>query len=270
MEKEPSARLYYMGIDGQEGSAYHWKGDEIGEGEMTATSIKQQRLDFKLQFIQPWESNAKGYLQVEPQNGGLTKVTWQLERKGSIPFNVFSFLMEHFIGKDFESGLENLKSYTEQNPNLPVSIQDIVEKNFESNWYASIRKKIPFSEIQKFSTEAYAQLASACGHRMQSTATCIYYDWDPQSGFADMAPSFAVSGDEPVPNAEMVHIPASKSLQLLYKGSYAGLGKAHEMMGQYVAKKGVSLSYVLEEYLSGPANEPDSNKWRTNVVYILK
>ncbi len=34
---------------------------------------------------------------------------------------------------------------------------------------------------------------------------------------------------------------------------------------------GVTLNtYVLEEYVNGPAQEPDTAKWVTNVVYLVK
>jgi hypothetical protein len=51
--QEPNVKLVYLGDDGQVNSGYHWKGDDLGEGEMINTGIRNDQLDFRLQFIKP-------------------------------------------------------------------------------------------------------------------------------------------------------------------------------------------------------------------------
>lgn len=268
--KEPNVKMLYLGADGQIGSSYHWKGDELGEGEMSNVGISNNKLNYNLHFITPWEGKADGILLTEDLGNGSTKVTWKMVNHGTFPFNSLNYFMEKIIGKDFEDGLALLKKYAEANKVIPLSANDIEEKEFAATQYATMRKKIPFSEMQAFSTEAFGKLAAATQNTMIGTATTIYYDWDDKNQMTDMAPAFPVSAAATSPDIVMVNIPVSKSCQLAYKGGYAGLGKAHEIMGQYIAQKGIQLSYVIEQYQAGPANEPDSNNWVTNVVYIIK
>lgn len=268
--KEPTLKMLYLGADGQLGSSYQWKGDEMGEGEMSNVGISNNKLDYNLHFITPWEGKADGSLITEDLGNGSTKVTWKMINHGTFPLNSLNYFMEKIIGKDFEDGLALLKKYAEANKVIPMSVNDIEEKEFPATNFASMRKKIPFSEMQAFSTEAFGKLAAVTQNTIVGTASTIYYDWDDKNQMTDMAPAFPVSAAATTPGIIMVNIPVSRSCQIAYKGGYAGLGQAHEIMGQYIAQKGIQLSYVIEQYQAGPANEPDSNKWVTNIVYVLK
>lgn len=268
--REPNVKLIYLGEDGQINSAYHWKGDDLGEGEMTNTGIKDNQLDFRLQFIKPWEGNADGFIKTEDNGDGTVKVTWNMISHGSFPMNALNYFTEKVVGNDFEEGLKLLKAYAEAHPTVALSQNDIVEKEFPATTFASLRKKISFSEMEQFSREAFAQLSVGLAEHINSAATTIYYDWDEKNMITDMAPAFAIKSTESVKGFEIVNIPTSNSCQINYKGGYSGIGKSHEIMGQYIAEKGKKLSYVIEQYLVGPANEIDSNKWVTNIIYLLK
>jgi effector-binding domain-containing protein len=270
VDKEPNIKISYLGLDGQFGSSFQWKSDDLGEGEVSNTGVFNNRLDYNVQFISPWESNADGSFITEDLGNNNSKVTWKMVKHGTFPFNAFNYFIEKIIGKDFENGLSLLKKYAESNQTIALSVHDIVEKEFPATQLATIRKKIPFSEMQAFSSEAFQKLAKLNQNKILGAASTIYYDWDDQNQMTDMAPAFPVSAASNSPEIIMVHIPATKSCQLAVKGSYVGLGRAHEIMGQYIAEKGIQLSYVIEQYQLGPANEADSNKWLTNVVYLIK
>ena len=270
VDKEPNVKLLYLGSDGQIGSSFQWKGDDLGEGEISNMSISNNRLDYHVHFLTPWESKADGSLITEDLGNDITKVSWKMVKHGTFPFNAFNYFVDKIIRKDFENGLSLLKNYAENNQIIPLSVYDIVEKEFPATQLATIRKKIPFNEMQAFSTEAFQKLAMLHQKIIMGAASTIYYDWDDKNQMTDMAPAFPVSAATTSPDVIMVNIPATKSCQIAYKGSYAGLGRAHEIMGQYIAEKGIQLSYVLEQYQSGPANEADSNKWLTNVIYLIK
>jgi effector-binding domain-containing protein len=270
VDKEPNVKIIYLGSDGQLGSSFQWKGDDLGEGEISNMGIINHRLDYAVHFLNPWESKADGSFITEDLGNNSSRVTWKMVKHGTFPFNAFNYFIDIIIGKDFENGLSLLKQYAENNPTIPLSVHDIVEKEFPATQLATIRKKIPFSEMQAFSTEAFQKLANLNQKTIMGAASTIYYDWDDQKQMTDMAPAFPVSTATASPDVVMVNIPATKSYQIAFKGSYTGLGRAHEIMGQYIAEKGIQLSYVLEQYQSGPANEADSNKWLTNVIYLIK
>lgn len=267
--KDPSVKLSYKGVDGQVGSSYRWLSDDSGDGEMTSTKVDNGELGYALLFIKPWEGHADGSLKTEDLGNGETKVTWTMISHNSFPMRAMGFLLEKFVGNDFETGLGLLKKYVETHPS-GLKMSDVVEKEFPAQTYASIRKTVSFNEIQQFSTDAFTQLAAAAGDRMSGTAATFYYTWNDTTHTTDMAPAFPVRGAEPVKGAVMVSIPQSHVCMIAYKGGYSGLGKAHEILGQYVAQKAKKINTVLEEYISGPANEADSNKWVTNINYIVE
>lgn len=268
--KEPTMKMLYLGQDGQVGSSYRWKGDEMGEGEMSNVGINNNQLNYNLKFIKPWEGLAEGSLVAEDMGNGTTMVKWSMINHGTFPFNALNFFMERIIGNDFEEGLSLLKKYTESNPFISMSANDIEEKDFAPATYATIRKKVTFNEMQDFSSKAFEQLSMLTKERMIGTATTFYYDWDEKNQITDMAPAFAIKGSEPIKEATMVSLAASKTCQIVCKGAYSNIGKAHELLGKYISEKGKKLNVVLEEYVSGPANEADSNKWITNIIYLVE
>lgn len=268
--KEPTMKLTYVGIDGQKGSSYSWIGDEMGEGEMKNTNVTYKQLDYNLHFIKPWEGLAEGYLSAQDQSNGTTKVSWHMVNHGSFPMNALNYFVEKIIGNDFEEGLELLKNYAEAHPQVALSKLNVEEKEYPATLLASIRKKIPFTEMQHFSIEAFSSLSKAAAERISGPASTVYYVWDEKTQTTDMAPAFAVSGTEPIKGVDMVNIPRSISCTILYKGGYGNLSKAHEVLNQYILEKGRRLNLILEEYIVGPATESDSTKWVTNVVYLVK
>jgi hypothetical protein len=268
--KEPSVKITYKGDDGAAGSSYHWLGDETGEGEMSSTQINNGQMNFDLKFIKPWSGKAEGFLKTEVLASGETKVTWNMINHGSFPLNAMNYFMEKIIGSDFENGLDLMKKFVEANPVAGLSMANVQEKEFTSQTYATMRKTLPWLEMQQFSTTAFKQLAEAIGDRMNGTASTFYYTWNDTTQTTDMAPAYPVKGSEPVKGAIMVDIPQTHCCMIVYHGGYAGLGKAHEILGQYINQKSRKLNYVLEEYVSGPFNEPDSTKWVTNINYLVE
>jgi effector-binding domain-containing protein len=62
-----------------------------------------------------------------------------------------------------------------------------------------------------------------------------------------------------------------KALQLAYFGSYDKTGEAHYAMGDYIKDNNLELNgAVIEEFITDPANEPDTSKWQTNIYYMIK
>jgi hypothetical protein len=78
-------------------------------------SAPSSKITIKLDFIKPFEGHDTTVYTLEPQ-GDSTKVTWTMS--GPMPFvsKVMCVFvsMDSMIGKDFESGLANLKSLAEK------------------------------------------------------------------------------------------------------------------------------------------------------------
>ena len=115
--KDPAMQRTYSGSAQGKGAVYEWDGNRnIGKGRMEITEVSPpSRIVIKLDFIKPFEAHNTAEFRLEPK-GASTKVTWAIH--GPSPF--FSKVMGPFlsmdkmIGKEFETGLANLKSLTEK------------------------------------------------------------------------------------------------------------------------------------------------------------
>lgn len=115
-KKDPNMEKKFTGTDGEVGAVSHWKGNkDVGEGEQEITKIIEgKRVEGQLRFLKPWKSTSDCYMEVEEVTNG-TKVTWGFSGKNKFPFSIFMlfFSMDKTVGKDFEEGLQSLKSLLE-------------------------------------------------------------------------------------------------------------------------------------------------------------
>lgn len=114
---DPAMKRSYYGITPGRGSAYAWEGnDKVGAGKMEIlVSEPPLKVSIKLDFIRPFEGHNTAEFTLAGK-GDTTDVTWAMF--GPSPYiskvmGVF-FSMDKLIGKDFETGLANLKAVTEK------------------------------------------------------------------------------------------------------------------------------------------------------------
>ncbi len=114
---EPSTKVEISGIPAQPGHLWKWKGEETGQGQMEITKADpNSKVDFLLTFTAPFQSIATSGFTFEPHsNPNETKVTWTMSGTSSSTMERWMYLnMDNMIGKDFESGLEDLKKLSEK------------------------------------------------------------------------------------------------------------------------------------------------------------
>lgn len=116
---DPAMKKEYRGIDGEVGFVSAWDSDSsnVGKGEQEIINIKEgERIDYELRFIEPFEANDKAYMITETINNGKTKVRWGFNGKMDYPLNLMLVFMdmEEMLGKDLETGLQNLKTTLEK------------------------------------------------------------------------------------------------------------------------------------------------------------
>lgn len=112
---DPDAMATISGDPGHVGHKYHWNGKKVGEGHLTVRSaVPGKAVNFDLQFIKPWKSQAMDAWDFTETAEG-TKAVWR--NTGALPFPV-ARLMGPFINKQlnkqFEEGLKNLKALCEK------------------------------------------------------------------------------------------------------------------------------------------------------------
>lgn len=111
---EPTAVVKISGDIGNPGHLYEWAGTELGIGHMQLQEVKPYSdAEILLTFEEPFESDAQNHFTFEKVRGG-TRVTWSMKDQSDAILDKWMYLtMDNMMGKDFESGLKNLKEMSE-------------------------------------------------------------------------------------------------------------------------------------------------------------
>ena len=116
-KKDPAMKRTFGATTSGKGATYAWEGNsEVGKGSMEIVeTAPPSRLKLRLDFTEPFEAHNIVEYALTPQ-GESTNVSWVLH--GPMPYvskvmSVF-WSMDSMIGKDFETGLANLKAVVEK------------------------------------------------------------------------------------------------------------------------------------------------------------
>jgi hypothetical protein len=103
---DPAMKRTYSGAPKDQGAVYAWEGDDkVGAGRMEITGLAQPtKVDIKLDFLKPFESHCLTEFALEPKGPSnfMTKLMG------------LAVSMDKMIGKDFETGLANMKAVAEK------------------------------------------------------------------------------------------------------------------------------------------------------------
>ena len=115
--KDPAMKRTYSPATSGRGAVYEWEGDKnVGAGRITITDTSPpSKVLIDLDMLKPFAASNKVEFTLVP-NGDGTNVTWEMQ--GGVPYfakiiHVFVD-MDRMVGKDFETGLANLKSSAEK------------------------------------------------------------------------------------------------------------------------------------------------------------
>jgi hypothetical protein len=113
---DPDMKRTFSGEDKGKGAVYEWDGDNnAGSGRMEiAESQEPNKVRINLDFTKPFEANNIAEFTMVPE-GDATKVTWSMEGKNNFMCKIIQTFcnMDDMCGKDFTTGLKNIKSLTE-------------------------------------------------------------------------------------------------------------------------------------------------------------
>jgi hypothetical protein len=115
-KKDPAMKRSFSGAATGKGAVYAFDGNnQIGAGRLEITdSSRPSKVTMTLDFFRPFKAHNIVMFTLEPQ-GGATEVTWDMH--GPVPFvaKIMHLIinMDRMIGRDFETGLANLKTLAE-------------------------------------------------------------------------------------------------------------------------------------------------------------
>ncbi|HEY6257837.1 MAG TPA: SRPBCC family protein [Xanthobacteraceae bacterium] len=116
-KKDPAMKRTFSGAATGRGAVYEWEGNrQVGMGriEITDTSAPS-RVTIKLDMIKPMEGHNIVDFTLEPR-GAATRVTWAMRGACAYPAKVMGLFLnvDKMVGRDFETGLTNLKALAEK------------------------------------------------------------------------------------------------------------------------------------------------------------
>lgn len=117
--RDPGMKREYRGTDGTAGFVAAWDSEskDVGKGEQEITKITEgERIDSELRFSEPFESTSPAYMITESAGENETIVKWGFTGRMNYPMNIMLLFvdMNDAAGKDFETGLNNLKDILEK------------------------------------------------------------------------------------------------------------------------------------------------------------
>jgi effector-binding domain-containing protein len=267
--------------DGQIGAISHWKSDE-SEGEMELAELTpNSKVRTKLRFISPWAANNEGTYDLEAM-GDSTRITWGMQGQNGFVSRVVSVFMnmDAMLAPMFDKGLSDLKSLTEKEYALSgaasAGAYQITVTDRPAMLYVGKREVVKWADMKEFFGKNFGAGFAAIGKLGVTPAGApsgVYFAWNEKDQSADLIAGVPVAVDakDKLKGMDVFEAPASKAYVIDYVGGYNGIGKAHEAMDARIKADGVQMNQVvIEEYITDPGQEPDSTKWHTNVVYLVK
>lgn len=113
---DPNMHVSYKGAPEGQGAIYEWEGNsKVGKGRMEILAAEPTLTSIKLDFLSPFASHNQTNFVLRP-DGTSTRVTWTMDGPNSFATKLMSLFtsMDKMIGKDFDTGLSQLKSAAEK------------------------------------------------------------------------------------------------------------------------------------------------------------
>ena len=114
---DPAMKRSLSGATEGKGAVYEWEGnDKVGKGRMEITRASPpSKVAIQLDFIKPIEGHDVAEFTLQPQ-GDATQVTWTMYGRSPYVAKLMGifFDMDSMVGKEFETGLANLKALAEK------------------------------------------------------------------------------------------------------------------------------------------------------------
>ena len=114
---DPAMKQTFSGAQSGQGAVYEWDGSgKAGAGRMEIVeSLPASKIGIDLHFLKPFEAHNKAEFTMTPQ-GDETEVTWAMFGPALFISKVMQVFcnLDKLVGRDFEVGLENLKTASER------------------------------------------------------------------------------------------------------------------------------------------------------------
>jgi effector-binding domain-containing protein len=271
LKEDETMELTFSDITTGEGASYSWTSKE-GTGSQTITSaIPHQSINMNVVFDD--EEPSQSPITFKSIDNG-TEVTWAFQGKIGFPYNIMGPFIRRSIKSSYKDGLKMLEGIAEERwkdgtyMGYEIKVTSLPERNFIIR-----RDEVNVSDMQQFYATNLGSLFQAvqkAGQEMDGMPSGLFYNTAPGNGKIDMAAGIPVKEEIAIKNTGTETIPEGEGLEVDYYGDYSGLPTVHKAIEAYMKDRGlIHNAPFIEEYLTDPGEEKDSNKWLTKVYYYL-
>lgn len=272
-QKDTAMLSAYEGPEAGEGAVHKWSSEdpEIGTGSKTIiNSAKNDSIVLALDF----ESNGNGmaFWYFEETDSGVTVTNAFNTDLGMNPIaRYFGLMMPGMIGEAFETSLSQLRTLAESIPSYSISTAN--EEMIGDILYISKRDSASTAEVGTKMTTIFNELIAVVKDKKGSVngaPMTLYYESNTENIVFEAA----------IPVANKIRVPEGVSLNTLSKikawsamhtGDYAYLPSSHKKMLEKIKAGGKeSVGMYIEQYLTNPTKETDSQKWKTKLIYPVQ
>jgi hypothetical protein len=113
---DPAMKKTYTGAANGKGAVYEWEGNgKVGAGRMEITeSHEPAKVIIQLSFLKPFKAQNLAEFSIDAK-GDSTDVIWAMSGSKQFMLKVMGLFMnmDKMVGKDFETGLSNMKAVAE-------------------------------------------------------------------------------------------------------------------------------------------------------------
>lgn len=254
-----------------------WTSEKLGAGSQKIVEVvENQLIKTELSFEGMEGINTASFL-ITP-DGNNTHLVWDYVSGKPFCFFVRGIAllsgMKKGMSKNYKEGISNIKKITEERSKQNIYNGYTIKENILNERYFIInRQVVKLENVQQFYATNLGALfikAQKAGVQMAGMPCGLFFSWDTVNSTTDMAAAIPIAHQISIEGALSFTIEAKKAIELDFYGDYHNIARAHITIDEYMKDKGYLQDVpVIEEYLTDPSTEPDTNKWLTKVSYYF-
>lgn len=273
-QKDPNMQQEYGEVTEGKGAWYRWESemDEVGKGKLTITeSLPGKRVLTSLEF-EGFDEPSRGGWELQ-ETGEQTTVTWTMQAiLGHNPFNRwFGLFMDRMLGREFENGLDQLKSKIESGSigSQKVNMQLELVRRDTMQVLTIMDTARTMGDIGPVLQKAYGEISKLMKDESIVPAGM------PMAWYYSQGEPFLLEAAIPIkelPSAtpgriRFRKIPAEEAVVVHYYGPYEKSSQAYELIREWLKKNNKKAKgYPYDIYVDDPTRKKSMYEVRTDIV----
>ena len=275
--KDSTLSAKFEGAQKGVGASVIWTDKREGAGTLTITETEPFNI---IKTKMSVDNNTEDAIMVFnfEQEGDSVKVIWTRDINGlSYPFGRFvGWMLEKGYEHNFKRSLETLKNYIEiQKGEAEYYGFEVIEITFDGGQFLASNTSSTMADMAKVMGARFGAIMKLIAeHQLEPLGPPMVqwhtYHPEAESEFTCMIPLLLDSAIA-AKNVYSMDFPKTKAIMVRYVGPYEGSYNAWVALDNYMVYNSLIINGdPWEEYVTDPANEPDSTQWITQIYFPVK